>query len=74
MDAQRSIRQVFPDVLVAPFLMLVTWKHSLGACSTMQIDPVAYLDTFLSMALNGMLPRAAGGVVAGTLPLPAAAA
>jgi hypothetical protein len=46
-------------VLVAPMLMLVTWKHSLGACSDTPLDPVTYLDTFLATALNGLLPRAA---------------
>ena len=53
--------QMMTHVLVAPLLMLVTWKHSLGACSEEQIDPVAYLDTFLGMTLNGLLPRAEAG-------------
>lgn len=49
--------EAMTHVLVAPMLMLVTWKHSLGACGTAPIDPLSFLDTFLSTALNGLLPR-----------------
>lgn len=49
--------EMMTHVLVAPLLMLVTWKHSLGTCAGAQIDPATYLDTFLAMALNGLLPR-----------------
>ncbi len=51
-------------VLIAPMLMLVTWKHSIGPCGPDQLDPLAFLDAFLDMALHGLLPRAAGAPAA----------
>lgn len=57
--------EMMTHVLVAPLLMLVTWKHSLGACSGAHIDPVAYLETFLGMTLHGLLPRADAAVPTG---------
>ena len=48
------------QVLVAPMLMLITWKHSVGPCPRTELDPMAFLDTFLDMALNGLLPSRAG--------------
>jgi hypothetical protein len=47
------------QVLMAPMLMLITWKHSVGPCPRAELEPLAFLDTFLDMALNGLLP--AGG-------------
>ena len=47
---------VMTQVLVAPVLMLMTWKHSIGPCAHEQLDPVAFIDSFLDMALNGLLP------------------
>jgi AcrR family transcriptional regulator len=44
------------QVLVAPMLMLITWKHSVGPCPRAELDPQAFLDTFLDMALHGLLP------------------
>ena len=44
------------QVLVAPMLMLITWKHSVGPCPRTELDPQAFLDTFLDMALHGLLP------------------
>ena len=49
--------EMMTHVLVAPLLMLVTWKHSLGACSGAELDPVTYLETFLAMTADGLLPR-----------------
>ncbi|WP_036170554.1 TetR/AcrR family transcriptional regulator [Massilia sp. 9096] len=46
------------QVLVAPMLMLITWKHSVGPCPRAELEPMAFLDTFLDMALNGLLPSA----------------
>jgi AcrR family transcriptional regulator len=54
---------IMTQVLIAPMLMLVTWKHSAGGCNMDPIDPMAFLDSFLDMALHGLL----------TEPLPAAA-
>lgn len=44
------------QVLVAPMLMLITWKHSLAPCARGDLDPLAFLDTFLDLALGGLLP------------------
>jgi AcrR family transcriptional regulator len=43
-------------VLMAPMLMLMTWKHSIGPCSDQALQPVAFLTTFFDMALHGLLP------------------
>lgn len=47
------------QVLIAPMLMLITWKHSIGPCNGGQLDPMAFLESFLDMALHGLLPPAA---------------
>ncbi len=46
------------QVLIAPMLTLITWKHSVGPCSQEQMDPLAFLDAFMNMALHGLLPPA----------------
>ena len=46
------------QVLIAPMLMLVTWKHSVGPCERGDLEPQAFLATFLDMALHGLLPPA----------------
>ena len=46
------------QVLIAPMLMLITWKHSVAPCERSELDPLAFLDTFLDVALNGLLPPA----------------
>jgi hypothetical protein len=50
--------KVMTQVLIAPMLMLITWKHSVGPCTADQSDPLVFLDAFLDMALNGLLPAA----------------
>lgn len=54
------------QVLIAPMLMLMTWKHSVGPCEHAALDPQAFLATFLDMALNGLstTPSAAGAPAA----------
>jgi hypothetical protein len=47
------------QVLIAPMLMLVTWRHSIGPCERAALQPLAFLDAFLDMALHGLLPGAA---------------
>lgn len=42
------------QVLIAPMLMLVTWKHSVGPCDHGDLDPHAFLGNFLDMALHGL--------------------
>ena len=46
------------QVLIAPMLMLQTWKHSVGPCDQNALDPLAFIDAFLDMALHGLLPAA----------------
>ena len=50
--------EIMTQVLVAPMLMLMTWKHSVGPCDQCHLDPLAFLDAFLDMALHGLLPPA----------------
>ena len=46
---------IMTQVLIAPMLMLISWKHSPGACNMDPVDPTAFLDSFLDMALHGLL-------------------
>jgi len=50
---------VMTQVLIAPMLMLSTWRHSIGPCERGDLDPHAFLDAFLDMALHGLLPAPA---------------
>jgi AcrR family transcriptional regulator len=43
------------QVLMAPMLMLITWKHSVGPCPRSELEPQAFLDTFLDMTLHGLV-------------------
>ncbi len=49
---------IMTQVLIAPMLMLMMWKHSVGPCEQTQLDPLLFLDSFLGMALHGLLPVA----------------
>lgn len=49
---------VMTQVLIAPMLMLMTWKHSIGPCDQDHLDPQAFLAAFLDVALHGLLPSA----------------
>lgn len=44
------------QVLIAPTLMLSTWKHSIGPCERCELQPQAFLDAFLDITLHGLLP------------------
>jgi AcrR family transcriptional regulator len=48
--------KLMTQVLMAPMLMLITWKHSVAPCERGDLEPLAFLDTFLDMALHGLLP------------------
>ena len=50
---------IMTQVLIAPMLMLTTWKHSVGPCDQNHLDPQAFLDAFLDVVLNGLLPATA---------------
>lgn len=50
---------VMTQVLIAPMLMLITWKHSVGPCNQGNLEPMAFIESFLDMALHGLLPKPA---------------
>ena len=43
------------DVIFAPVLMMVIWRHSLGACCGIAHDPQTYLQTHFDLTLRGLL-------------------
>ncbi|UVW28423.1 TetR/AcrR family transcriptional regulator [Massilia sp. H6] len=46
------------QVLIAPMLMLNTWKYSAVApCDAHELQPLAFIDAFLDLALHGLLPN-----------------
>ncbi len=46
------------QVLIAPMMMLNAWKHSAVApCAPGELEPQAFLESLLDMALHGLLPR-----------------
>jgi AcrR family transcriptional regulator len=55
---------ILTPVLMSPMLMLVTWKHSIGPCNQADLEPLAFLDSFLDMALHGLLAPAPSTPVA----------
>lgn len=42
------------DVIFAPVLMLLIWRHSLGACGGRQHEPQGFLATHLDLVLQGL--------------------
>jgi len=53
-----DVRQM-ARVLIAPILMLITWKHSVGPCDRGDLETRAFLETFLDVALHGLLSSSA---------------
>lgn len=53
-----EFRQVDPvlvsAILCAPMTMLMMWTHSFLPCDVNDIDPIAYLNTFIDMSLRGL--------------------
>lgn len=45
------------NVLIAPVIMLMMWKHSFSACHVEPISPDQYLNTYIDLFLNGLLVR-----------------
>lgn len=43
------------QVIVAPVIMLMLWKHSFGACQPEPASPLAFLNTFIDLLFNGLL-------------------
>ena len=50
MDIETTI-----DVLIAPILMLVIWRHSMACCQCNPIDPRTYLAVHLDLLRQGLL-------------------
>ena len=44
------------QVLIAPLLMLSTWKHTIAPCERCDLQPEAFLEAFLDITLHGLLP------------------
>ena len=44
------------QVLIAPLLMLSTWKHTIAPCERCDLQPEAFLEAFLEIILHGLLP------------------
>jgi AcrR family transcriptional regulator len=43
------------QVIIAPVLMLMMWKHSFGPCNLSEMDPNQFLDSFIDLALQGLV-------------------
>ena len=43
------------DVILAPVLMMVIWRYSLGACGGTAHDPQVYLRSHLDLTLGGLV-------------------
>ena len=41
-------------VLIAPVIMLLVWRHSIGCCVSDDVDPESYLETYLDLALKAL--------------------
>jgi len=44
------------QVLIAPLLMLSTWKHTVAPCERCDLQPEAFLEAFLDISLHGLVP------------------
>lgn len=44
------------QVLIAPLIMLSTWKHTIAPCERCDLQPEAFLDAFLDITLHGLVP------------------
>lgn len=42
------------NVIIAPVLMLMMWKHSVSACQPGGISPQAYLNCYIDLLLHGL--------------------
>ena len=43
------------NLVCAPMLMLMMWKHSFNACRPEPMSPESYLNTFIDLFLHGLL-------------------
>lgn len=44
------------QVLIAPLMMLSTWKHTIAPCERCDLQPEAFLNAFLDLTLHGLVP------------------
>jgi len=44
------------QVLIAPLMMLSTWKHTVAPCERCDLQPEAFLEAFLDITLHGLVP------------------
>lgn len=49
-----DVRQA-TNVICAPMIMLMLWKHSFSSCHGEPISPETYLDSFIDLFLHGVL-------------------
>jgi AcrR family transcriptional regulator len=47
------------NVVCAPMLMLMMWKHSFSACQAEPVSPNDYLNSFIDLFLHGLLENSA---------------
>lgn len=66
--ARGEFRRIDPDrmtdVILAPMMMLMMWKHSFGATRPCVTDPEAFLDNYIDLCLNGLIERGAAAAAA----------
>lgn len=43
------------QVLIAPMMMLSTWKHTIAPCERCDLQPEAFLEAFLDITLRGLV-------------------
>lgn len=43
------------QVLIAPMMMLSTWKHTIAPCERCDLHPEAFLEAFLDITLRGLI-------------------
>jgi AcrR family transcriptional regulator len=43
------------NIVVAPMLMLMMWKHSFNTCGAATVSPDEYLNSFIDLFLHGLL-------------------
>ncbi|HEY8025555.1 MAG TPA: TetR/AcrR family transcriptional regulator [Burkholderiaceae bacterium] len=54
-EMRRLDAETVTQVITAPMIMLMLWKHSFGPCQDKPVSPIAYLNTFIDLLFNGLL-------------------
>ena len=42
------------EVVIAPVLMLLIWRFSMGSCQSKQVDPAQYLTIHMDLLRQGL--------------------